>query len=216
MVYDYQSSFPDVERLVGTTAAEMISKISAVFSRYGIPAQVCTDHGFQFASIEFTAFAKRYDFKHVTSSPNFPRSNGLAEKGVQIVKGLRENTKEGREDFRLGLLAYGSSLLEGGRSPEELLQGRRIRSTVPDLNIDAEGRVSKHRKRIQRTPLSPMNAGNVVRIKNGKWSRKTTVLKEVAPRPYLVKTESHWLLRHLLRTHELCANENSLESGVED
>ncbi|KAL1420003.1 hypothetical protein MTO96_024749 [Rhipicephalus appendiculatus] len=56
--------------------------------------------------------------------------------------------------------------------------------------------------------------------KNGNWSRKATVLKEVAPRSYLVKTESHRQLRRnrqqLLRTHEHWANENGYESGLED
>lgn len=77
MVYDDQSNLPEVERLAGTTATETISKISAIFARYGIPVQVCTDSGPQFASRHFAAFARRYDFKHITSSPHFPRSNGL-------------------------------------------------------------------------------------------------------------------------------------------
>ncbi|XP_037501465.2 uncharacterized protein K02A2.6-like [Rhipicephalus sanguineus] len=220
VVYDDQSNFPDVERLVGTTAAETISKISAIFSRYGIPAQVCTDNGPQFASSDFAAFAKRYDFEHITSSPNFPRSNGLAEKGVQIVKRILKKTTEGREDFWLGMLAYRSSPLEDGRSPGELLQGRRLRSTVPEFNVEGECPVSKHRQSLQGKPLSPLDAGNVVRIKNGNWSRKATVLKEVAPRSYLVKTESQGQLRrnrqHLLQTHERCENENGYESGLED
>ncbi|KAH8029660.1 hypothetical protein HPB51_002154 [Rhipicephalus microplus] len=57
VVYDDQSNFPDVERLMSTTPAETISKISAIFSRYGIAAQVCTDIGPQFSSSEFAAFA---------------------------------------------------------------------------------------------------------------------------------------------------------------
>lgn len=220
MVYDDQSNFPDVERLVSTTAAETISKISAIFSRYGIPAQVCTDNGPQFSSSELAAFAKRFDFEHITSSPNFPRSNGLAEKGVQIVKRILKKTTEGHENFWLGILAYRSSPLEDGRSPGELLQGRRLRSMVPEFNADGECPVSKHRQSLQGKPLSPLDAGNVVQIKNENWSRKATVLKEVAPRSYLVKTESQGQLRrnrqHLLPTHERCENENGYESGLED
>lgn len=79
--------------------------------------------------------SRKNDFQPITSSPEFPRSNGLAEKGVQIVKRiLKKNDSHG--DFWLGLLAYRSSPLEDGRSPGELLQGRHLRTTVPKYQDD--------------------------------------------------------------------------------
>ncbi|KAH7945166.1 hypothetical protein HPB49_007305 [Dermacentor silvarum] len=55
-------------------------------------------------------------------------------------------------------------------------------------------------------PLPPLEAGNVVRIKHRNWSRRAKVVKETAPRSYVVKTEDHGLLRrnrqHLLQTDE--------------
>nr|XP_037268531.1 uncharacterized protein K02A2.6-like [Rhipicephalus microplus] len=206
VVFDAHSNFPDVEKLRGTTAAEVIDKISAIFSRYGIPNQVCTDNGPQFASREFTSFVRRYDFEHITSSPEFPRSNGLAEKGVQIVKRILKKTHESRGDVWLGLLAYRSSPLDSGHSPGELLQGRRLHATLPEYNVDGGIPVWKQRQSSRGRPLPPLEAGNVVRIKHGSWSRRAKVVRETAPRSYVVRTEDHGLLRrnrqHLQRTDE--------------
>ena len=47
-----------------------------------------SDNGPEYASREFQEFAKTWEFKHVTSSPRYPRSNSLAEKTVQTVKKL--------------------------------------------------------------------------------------------------------------------------------
>ena len=60
--------------------------MKAVFARFGIPDVLVTDNGPQFASAEFAVFAKTWMFKHTTSSPYHPQSNGKAEKG-------RENSK---------------------------------------------------------------------------------------------------------------------------
>nr|XP_037288681.1 uncharacterized protein K02A2.6-like [Rhipicephalus microplus] len=206
VVFDAHSNFPDVEKLGGATAAEVIDKISAIFSRYGIPNQVCTDNGPQFASREFASFVRRYDFEHITSSPEFPRSNGLAEKGVQIVKRILKKTHESRGDVWLGLLAYRSSPLDSGHSPGEILQGRRLHATLPEYNVDGGIPVWKQRQSSRGRPLPPLEARNVVRIKHGSWSRRAKVVRETAPRSYVVRTEDHGLLRrnrqHLLRTDE--------------
>lgn len=87
-VYDALSNFPEVELLRDTSAKTVIKAISAIFARYGIPMEVCSDNGPQFSSSDFASFAKTYDFKHVTSSPCFPRSNGLAEKEYKWSRGF--------------------------------------------------------------------------------------------------------------------------------
>lgn len=203
IVYDAHSNFPDVEKLRSTTAKEVIDKISAIFSRYGIPVHVCTDNGPQFGSQEFREFAQRYDFQHITSSPEFPRSNGLAEKGVQIVKRILKKTNDSNGDFWLGLLAYRSSPLEDGRSPGELLQGRHLRTTLPEYQGDPGTTVEKRRQSSKGKALPPLGSGTAVRIHNGHWSRTATVSEQAAPRSYMVKTEDQRMLRrnrqHLLR-----------------
>ncbi|XP_037515554.1 uncharacterized protein LOC119391988 [Rhipicephalus sanguineus] len=202
IVYDAHSNFPDVEKLRSTTTKEVIDKISGIFSRYGTPVEVCTDNGPQFGSQDFREFAQKYDFQHITSSPEFPRSNGLAEKGVQIVKRILKNN-DSHGDFWLGLLAYRSSPLEDGRSPGELLQGRHLRTTLPKYQDDPGTTVEKHRQSSKGKALPPLESGTSVRIHNGDWSRTATVSEQAAPRSYMVKTEDQRMLRrnrqHLLR-----------------
>lgn len=55
---------------------------------------VVSDNGPQFSSLDYRDFAETYGFEHVTSSPLYPQSNGLAEKGVQIVKRLLKKAAE--------------------------------------------------------------------------------------------------------------------------
>ena len=53
--------------------------IKSVFTRHGIPEEVISDNGPQFSLHEFSQFAEKYSFNHVTSSPCFPQGNGEAE-----------------------------------------------------------------------------------------------------------------------------------------
>lgn len=206
-VYDALSNFPEVEELNDTSSSTVIEKMAAIFARYGIPVEVCSDNGPQFSSREFTLFARKYDFRHITSSPEFPRSNGLAEKGVQVVKRILKKTKETREDFWLGLLSYRSTPLEDGRSPGELLQGRRLRSSLPDFGDQPGLKVQKHvQTEHSRGPLPPLEEGQVVRVKKGWWSKKAKVVAKTRPRSYQVLTEDRRVIRrnrqHLLPTSE--------------
>lgn len=202
-VFDAFSNFPEVEKLPDTTTGTVISKLSAIFARYGIPIEVCTDNGPQFSSYEFTMFADRYDFKHVTSSPRFPQSNGLAEKGVQIVKRIMKKTGEAREDFWLGLLCYRSTPLEEGRSPGELLQGRKLRTRLPDFcpGPCEQALRRQPRQSLKRKPLPELQKDAVVRIRGGTWDRKARVMDMVAPRSYRVATEDNRILRRNRQQH---------------
>ncbi|XP_077486667.1 uncharacterized protein LOC144097947 [Amblyomma americanum] len=205
----------DVERLPDTSARSVVAALSAMFARYGIPIELCTDNGPQFSSQEFAAFAKEYDFAHVTSSPHYPQSNGLAEKGVQIVKRIMKKTQDARHDFWLGLLAYRSTPLIDGQSPGELLQGRRLRSNLPDFGGIKTIEVKKHRQTPKGQPLPQLGKGDVVRLRDTTWSQKGKVVGEAAPRSYHVVTESRRVLRRN-RRHLLHSSEQYAETSDDD
>ena len=106
LVVDFYSRIPEIEKLENTSSATVISKLKSIFARHGIPAEVVSDNGPQHTSNEFKKFVSDWDFKHNTSSPRYPQSNGLAEKYVQITKRLIEKArKDGRDPF-LSLLEY--------------------------------------------------------------------------------------------------------------
>ena len=90
VISDY---YIEVSCLSTATSCNIIKEMKAVFARYGIPDVVVMDNGPQFASAEFAVFAKTWIFKHTTSSPYHPQSNGKAENAVKTVKRLFTKSK---------------------------------------------------------------------------------------------------------------------------
>ena len=128
LIVDYFSRFPEAIKLKTTTSASIIEAFKTVFSRHGIPETVMSDNGPQYASQEFTEFARSYDFCHVTSSPHFPQSNGQAERTVQTVKKLLKES----DDPYMALLNYRTTSFPWcGLSPAQLLMGRQLRANLP-------------------------------------------------------------------------------------
>ncbi|UYV72544.1 hypothetical protein LAZ67_9003635 [Cordylochernes scorpioides] len=106
----------------------------AIFARHGIPDIVISDNGPQFrpsTTSAFTKFASEVGFRHITSSPKHPQSNGQAEAAVKIVKSLMKKNK----DPILALMEYRATPLANGLSPAELLFGRKIRTMVPCTSL---------------------------------------------------------------------------------
>ncbi|XP_077485248.1 uncharacterized protein LOC144095362 [Amblyomma americanum] len=147
------------------------------------------------------------------SSPYYPKSNGLAEKGVQIIKRLLKKAGSSKEEFWLGLLNYRASPLEDGVSPSKYLMGLDSRTPLPDPCSDSAQQLSKPRKHKQDTnkgqQLPPLQPGDSVRIRSGsKWGTKAIVLDLVAPRSYRIMTEDGSEFRRnrqdLRKTREIC------------
>ncbi len=133
IVVDYFSKFIKVNYLASLTSSETIRALKSVFARHGIPEVVRSNNGPQNDSAEFAKFAKDWEFKHVTSSPLYAQSNGEAERAVQTAKILLQES-----DPAKAFLAYRSTPLQGGKSPSELLFGRRIRCTLPCVPTSLE------------------------------------------------------------------------------
>ena len=130
VVVDHFSRFIEVEKLPSSRSSSVIAKMKSIFSRHGIAEKVISDNGPCYASQEFAEFAKQFDFTHITSSPHFPQSNGLAEKSVQTVKSMFSKAKADHKDPYLCLLELRNTLLAEGLSPSQLLMGRRLRSIL--------------------------------------------------------------------------------------
>lgn len=83
MWVDYYSKYGEIVKLSGLSSETTITAEKSVFARHGIPDELMIDNRAQFknAGLEL-------NFKHTTSSPTNPRSDGQAERTVQIVKNL--------------------------------------------------------------------------------------------------------------------------------
>ena len=132
---DYTSRFPIVRELKSMSAQHITEKFRLIFSEYGWPDTLVSDNGPCYVAEMFTNLMKEYAVNHITSSPHYPQSNGLAEKFVQIVKNLFYKVKDEGTDIYKCLMIYHNTLLEStSKSPMQMLQQRSARSQLPMLN----------------------------------------------------------------------------------
>uniref|UniRef100_A0A674NI52 Gypsy retrotransposon integrase-like protein 1 n=1 Tax=Takifugu rubripes TaxID=31033 RepID=A0A674NI52_TAKRU len=141
---DYYSRYFKLDKLHSTTGPTVIRKLKAAFSRHGVPQTVVLDGGPQYSCKEFDTFAKEWEFTHITSSPYYPRSNGLAEKAVHIAKSLMEKAKADKRDPYLSLLEYRNTPVDNFKSPAQLLMSRRLRSILPNTHKQLQPEVVNH------------------------------------------------------------------------
>ena len=212
VVTDYYSRYIEILRLVQLTSYHVIVKLKSVFARWGIPTTVVSDNGPQFSSAEFARFSLEYGFRHCTSSPHFPQSNGMAERAVQVSKSIVRQA-----DPFLGLLAYRSTPHSAtGFSPAQLVMGRNIRTTVPCLDRYLEPRwppsdtvraQDEHSKATYKMyydrrhgvrNITPAYDGQSIYIRTDKeknWSPGQMIQSAGAPRSSVVQTTSGSIVR---------------------
>lgn len=128
LVVHYFSHYTEVTHLNVASANTVIVALKEAFSRHGIPETVMSDNGPQYSTILFKGFAKEYGGIHITSSPSYPQANGEAEHAVATVKGLWKGGGEKTKTYR-------ATPLENGYSPAQLLMGRQLCTTIPQLSI---------------------------------------------------------------------------------
>ena len=107
----------------------------SIFSEYGLPDTIVSDNGPCYTAELFTNLMKEYAVNHITSSPHYPQSNGLAEKFVHIVKNLFHKAKEEGADIEKYLMIYcNTPLASTSKSPMQMLQQRLTRLQLPMSN----------------------------------------------------------------------------------
>ena len=128
IVVDYFSRYPEVIQLKSTTSANGMKALKSIFSHHGVPSVFMDDNGPQFVSNEMKKFVDTYDFTLLMSSPHYPQSNGLAERTIQTIKELLQDSP----DPYLSLLSFRTTLiLWYSFSPAKLLMWRQLRTDVP-------------------------------------------------------------------------------------
>ena len=82
-----------------------------------------SDNGLCYIAETYTNLMKEYAVNHITSSPHYRQSNGLAEKFVQIVKNLFYKAKDQGTDIYKCLMICPSTPLEStSKSLMQMLQ----------------------------------------------------------------------------------------------
>ena len=138
LLVDYTSQFPIVRRLTSMTAQHIANHCKQIFAEYGWPDTLISDNAPCYTSKTFKKLMTEYSVNHITSSPHYPQSNGLAEKYVQIVKNLFHKAKEEGQDLYKHLMTYRNTPLSTTlQSLMQILSNRITRSTLP-LSIAAK------------------------------------------------------------------------------
>lgn len=122
IVVDCFTDWPDIIYMgANTTAPRLITALKQAFCRSGAPDIVWSDQGPQLTSKLFQEFAQEWGFRHLTSTPTYPQSNGKAEVTVKSMKKLIE-------------ASWVRSRLDEGRLARALLQHRNTPSRRDKLS----------------------------------------------------------------------------------
>ena len=206
LVVDRYSGYPEIALLSNTTASIVIKHMKSIFARHGIPETLMSDNGTQYTSSLFKKFTEEWGFNHITSSPTYPQSNGLAERTVQTVKRLLKKALDGGEDPYLALLSYRNTATKT-YSPAELLMGRSLKtrlpvksSTLKPVHIsteEAKAALEIHKEKQKcyydrsAKDLTSLTAGDRIRVREGKvWLPGWVTSKTNYPKSYNIKTET--------------------------
>ena len=238
VLVDYYSTYFELAQLRDITSATVINCLQQHMSRHGIPEILYFDSGPEFSSLEFRRFSKAYEFHHVTSSPRFPQSNGLAERTVQTAKKLLKKAYEDKKDPYLAILELRNTPIPGvGLSPTQLLMGRCTRSIIPikstlltpktyntkEVQSALTSRQQTQKEYFDRSSkaLKPLLPGDTIRMRQGNtWEPAVLVRESKAgePRSYIVRANNHEYRRNrkdILKTQEILHSELA-DSGDSD
>ena len=181
-----------------------MNKIKKIFACHGITKELYTDNGPEYTAQSFKRFAKEWHFKHVTSSPHFPQSNGLVERAIQTVKKSLKKAHEGNEDPYLTLLILNTTPGSDGASPAMRLINHQPRTTLPSLNLtDTSSPLPTIPKKVKKAydqhakDLTNIEPATVVRMRvqgEKRWDEIGKVVKKCQePRAYRTSTAKEML-----------------------
>ena len=123
LIVIYMGRFPIVGKLTSTTVQQVATQMKLIFSEYGWPETIVSDNGSCYSAETLTKLMTDYSVNHITSSPHYLQSNGLAEKYVQIVKNLFYKVQEEGTDLYKRLMIYRNTPLSNKlQSPMQILQ----------------------------------------------------------------------------------------------
>ncbi|KAL3995729.1 protein phosphatase 1 regulatory subunit 15B [Sarotherodon galilaeus] len=145
VIVDAHSKWLDVYPVPSATSAATIDCLRNCFSTHGLPEMVVSDNAQCFVSAQTKEFMAKNGITHVTSASYHPASNGLAERAVQTFKELMKKssgdtlaTKLNRALFSYRITPQSTT----GKSPTELMMGRKLRCTLDLIHADLKQKVT--------------------------------------------------------------------------
>ena len=137
IIVDCFTDWPEIIPMgQNTQTHRLITALQQTFCRTAVPDVLWSDGGPQFTSNLFNNFTAQWGFKHQTSSPRYPQSNGKIEVTVKSMKKLLAASWDHRhlneEKLCSSLLQYRNTpSRKDGLSPAQKLFGHPIQDTLP-------------------------------------------------------------------------------------
>lgn len=235
VLVDAYSKWPVIEMVSSMTSKTVIDILKKVFADQGLPDMIVSDNGLAFTGAEFQNFMKKNQIKHVTGAPYHPPTNGQAERTIQTIKNKLKKVSELPWQDRVVKVLFHmrtSPSTVTGKSPAEILNGRRFRTALsqlhPDTVVTLDKEEEEDRRKNDEKKIKRFSNGDQILLRiynmNQRWKRGV-VVKQVAPALYEVQTEDGIVHRRhvdqLLRTrspndtHTECNNEHNSDSEVD-
>ena len=233
---DIYSDFIEVVELEDMTTETLVRKAKPVFATHGIPATLISDNGPNYASQEFSQFAREWDFRHITTSPHHSRANGKAESAVKIMKHLIQRSKHDGGDMWLSILEWRNTPTPRmNSSPVQRLMSRRSRTLMPcytplykpEIQEAVPDQIARKRQQAKKfydrsaKPLPQLVVGQPVRVKtrprieHAPWT-PGVIKDKVAPRSYIVEVDGRRYRRNRVHLRDTLATPNTGKtSGTE-
>lgn len=205
VIVDNLSKWLEIKKLLNKSSKAVIDALREVFSTHGIPEVIMGDNN-PLNSYECHEYARSIGSAIVTSSPYYPRSNGLAEKAVGIAERIMLKCSETGTHYLDGLREYNNTPLTGLKeSPAQILMSRMCRTVVPTLRSNLKPKVSEVRdqlierqeqKKVEHDrkaikKAKTFNLGELVVVRRErKWEKAKVIRKHSAPRSYIIRLEN--------------------------
>ena len=148
VVIDLYSRWPEVAMTKSTSFESLQPKLDEVWATHGVPEKVVHDGGPPYNSHSWRKYAKSVGFESEMCTPEHPQSNGLAEKFmssvVKVTHAALAAKKDPVEEMNRFLMNYRAAPHSStGKSPSELLNGRKMKMKVPAVIPKPKGKIHK-------------------------------------------------------------------------
>uniref|UniRef100_A0A5S6Q0K3 RNA-directed DNA polymerase n=1 Tax=Trichuris muris TaxID=70415 RepID=A0A5S6Q0K3_TRIMR len=197
VVVDAHSKWLEVIPMRNTVSTCVTKRLRGLFAIFGLPKAIVSDNGPQFVSEEFEAFCDNNNITHIKTTPYHPKTNGLAERTVCLFKNrIRASSDSMDIELKLQrfLFSYTNSIhATTGRTPAELLLGRRLRTKLdllkPSLDVHVDKKLLRQAEYHDRTSqFRSFAVGDKVYVyePNEVSQEKGVVVEQLAESSYVV------------------------------
>ena len=202
VLIDNYSRWPEVEVVKSTSFQELRPALDRSIGLLGVPVSVTHDRGPPYNSAEWKKYAKEKGFETRACTPEHPEGNGLAERFMSVlVKTVHAAValdKDPKVEVARRVMNYRNTPHPStGKTPAQLMMGRKLRTKVPSLVLPAEGKVHREAQETDKKTRSKRKldrdtkkravektilAGDKVLV----HQKKSTIKPPYDPKPYTV------------------------------